>query len=239
VYIVPRSEEIEGIKLAFQLNGDTDRLRFWWLASVSAREKAANVEDMKNKELEGLRSLFSEAIKLVNECYGKQAFRPSRALNAAVFDAVMVGLASCLKSSKGAIDPKKFMIAYEKLLKDRDFLKACERATAREDTLETRQKLSIAAFKSVWFQFVIEQRFAELEKLILAAQTKGLDEQTASYLCKLGSVLICGNLERCIEHLFIEKVGLANRRIATFLKRLALPREANPASALRERRLAC
>jgi hypothetical protein len=41
------------------------------------------------------------------------------------------------------------MTAYEKLLKDKDFLKACERATAREDTLEARQKLSIAAFKSV------------------------------------------------------------------------------------------
>lgn len=67
-------------------------------------------------------------------------------------------------------------------------------------------------------QFVIEQRFVELEKLILTAQTKGLDEQTASYLCKLGSVLICGNLERCIEHLFIEKVGLTNPRVAMFLK---------------------
>lgn len=56
-------------------------------------------------------------------------------------------------------------------------------------------------------QFVIEQRFAALEKLVLAAQAKGLDEQTAAYLCKLGSVLVCGNLEKCVEHLFIEKVG--------------------------------
>jgi hypothetical protein len=109
----------------------------------------ANVEDMKKKELDGLRSLFSDAIKLVNECYGKQAFRPSRALNAAVFEAVMVGLASRLFSSKAAIDPKKFMAAYEKLLKEKDFLRSCERATAREDTLEVRQRLSIAAFKSV------------------------------------------------------------------------------------------
>jgi hypothetical protein len=61
----------------------------------------------------------------------------------------MVGLASRLQASKAAIDPKKFMAAYERLLKDREFLKACERATARKDTLETRQKLSVAAFKSV------------------------------------------------------------------------------------------
>ncbi len=58
----------------------------------------------------------------------------------------------------------------------------------------------------------------ELEKLILTVQAKGLDEQTASYLCKLGSVLICGNLEKCVEHLFIEKVGSTNPRISTFLK---------------------
>jgi hypothetical protein len=67
-------------------------------------------------------------------------------------------------------------------------------------------------------QFEIEQRFLELEKLIQAVQMKGLDEQTASYLCKLGSVLICGNLERCVEHLFIEKVGSMHPRVATFLK---------------------
>ena len=41
------------------------------------------------------------------------------------------------------------MAAYDKLLKDKDFLKACERATAREDTLEARQRLAIAAFKSI------------------------------------------------------------------------------------------
>jgi hypothetical protein len=34
-------------------------------------------------------------------------------------------------------------------------------------------------------QFVIEQRFAELEKLVVAVQARDLDERTASYLCKL------------------------------------------------------
>lgn len=68
-------------------------------------------------------------------------------------------------------------------------------------------------------RFVIEQRFAGLEKLVLAAQAKGLDEQTASYLCKLGSVLVCGNLEKCIEHMFLEKVGGESQpRVTSFLK---------------------
>jgi len=109
----------------------------------------ANYKEIAKKDLDGLTSRFKEAIQLVNECYGNKAFRPSRALNAAAFEAVMVGLASRFSSSKSAPDAKKFMAAYDKLLRDSDFLKACERATAREDTLDARQKLAITAFKSI------------------------------------------------------------------------------------------
>lgn len=109
----------------------------------------ANDEDVSKSKLDALTSHFKQAIKLVNDSYGNKAFRPSRALNAAVFEAVMVGLSSRLNSSTSEPDPKKFTTAYDKLLTNNDFLKACERATAREDTLAARQKLSIAAFKSI------------------------------------------------------------------------------------------
>lgn len=67
--------------------------------------------------------------------------------------------------------------------------------------------------------FAIEQRFISLSKLIGAAQQKGLDEQTASYFCKLGSVLVCGNLERCIELLISERVASkAPPQVLSFLK---------------------
>jgi RiboL-PSP-HEPN len=55
--------------------------------------------------------------------------------------------------------------------------------------------------------FAVVQRFVALEKLIVAAGAKGLEEQHAAYLCKLGSVLVCGNLERCIEILLTEHIG--------------------------------
>lgn len=67
--------------------------------------------------------------------------------------------------------------------------------------------------------FEIEQRFRSLEQLIVAASSKGVDEQIASYLCKLGSVLICGNLERCVEIIITSR--LASRsppQITVFLK---------------------
>ena len=67
--------------------------------------------------------------------------------------------------------------------------------------------------------FAIEQRFIALDKLIRAAQAKGLDEQTASYFCKLGSVLICGNLERCIELILSERISSRSPpQVMSFLK---------------------
>jgi hypothetical protein len=67
--------------------------------------------------------------------------------------------------------------------------------------------------------FEIEQRFRNLERLIAAATDKNLDELLASYLCRLGSVLICGNLERCVELVLLTR--FANRappQINTFIK---------------------
>lgn len=55
--------------------------------------------------------------------------------------------------------------------------------------------------------FQIAQRIRSLETLIISASARELDEQMASYLCKLGCVLICGNLERCVEILVTERIG--------------------------------
>ena len=68
--------------------------------------------------------------------------------------------------------------------------------------------------------FEIEQRFKGLQELILAASDQSLDERTASYFCRLGSVQICGNLERCIELTIVAR--FANRspkQIGNFLRR--------------------
>jgi hypothetical protein len=64
----------------------------------------------------------------------------------------------------------------------------------------------------------IEHRFQKLHKLVVSAQQKGLDEETASYYCKLGCVLVCGNLERCIEILIRDRVGKRSApQVSTFL----------------------
>jgi RiboL-PSP-HEPN len=54
--------------------------------------------------------------------------------------------------------------------------------------------------------FVIENRFKAVEKVVLAAQAKGLDPEVASYYCRLGAVLVCGNIERCVEILLTDRI---------------------------------
>ena len=68
--------------------------------------------------------------------------------------------------------------------------------------------------------FEIEQRFRSLEELIIAAADKSIDERAASYLCRLGSVQICGNLERCVELILVARFSdRLPKQIANFLRR--------------------
>ena len=53
----------------------------------------------------------------------------------------------------------------------------------------------------------VESRFRNVEKLVAAAQAKGLDPETASYYCKLGGVMICGAVEQSVGILIIERIG--------------------------------
>ena len=68
--------------------------------------------------------------------------------------------------------------------------------------------------------FEIEQRFKQLRALIDAAADRNLDAQVASYICRLGSVQICGNLERCVELIIVARLaGRTSRQVGNFLRR--------------------
>ena len=75
-------------------------------------------------------------------------FRPERALNAAVFDSMSVGLAQRIRSSKAAPDPDAIRSAYSSLLADRGYMEAVSRATADEQTVSTRMEKTIEGYRS-------------------------------------------------------------------------------------------
>lgn len=84
-----------------------------------------------------LEQSFKPGIKFLAQVLGKKAFRPERAINAAVYDAVMVGIARRLDS--GPIeDMEAFKREYEKLLSDSDFIDACKTGTSQEKNVRTR-----------------------------------------------------------------------------------------------------
>jgi hypothetical protein len=98
--------------------------------------------------LRDCRSLFTETIDIVWNGVGRKAFRLGRALNAAVFDSVMVGLARRLRRL-GSVDPESFAHAYETLLSDPEYVQAVSRSTADEAFVFLRLDKAIASFAEI------------------------------------------------------------------------------------------
>ncbi|MCH8146746.1 MAG: DUF262 domain-containing protein [Planctomycetes bacterium] len=91
---------------------------------------------------------FVGTIDLVHKSIGPKAFRPVRVLNAAVFDAVMVGFARRLHSGP-VVDIVKLRQAYNNLLHDDDFESVIETSTTTAVNVRERVKLATEAFKDV------------------------------------------------------------------------------------------
>ncbi len=89
--------------------------------------------------------VFAPTTALINTTLRKKAFRPERALNAAVCDSVMVGLARRLQ--RGELKkPREFVAAYTQLLADGDYTTATKTATADEANVKLRLDRATNAF---------------------------------------------------------------------------------------------
>lgn len=103
-----------------------------FLNKYMGKNRNFNVQNEKE-----LKELFKPTIQFIAKSLGKGSFRPERAINAAVYDAVMVGLARRL--AKGPIkDVKRFKEKYNKLIDDNNFMEACRTGTSQEKNVRTR-----------------------------------------------------------------------------------------------------
>jgi len=93
-----------------------------------------NLELFSEKEL---REVFEKSTTLIHKSLRNRAFRPERALNAAVFDAVMVGTAELLKRQP-KVTPARFKTRYDKLLNDPEFASATKTGTSGEANVKLR-----------------------------------------------------------------------------------------------------
>lgn len=111
------------------------------------RYMAANRALEKQSEAE-LRALFQSTIAAIHDHIGPRAFRLRSAVNAAVLDSVMVGVAARLV--RGSITSAAQMkAAYGALLARHDFLASASRATADEESVKTRLRVAKEAFANV------------------------------------------------------------------------------------------
>lgn len=108
----------------------------------------ANNRHLKEETAEQMRRLFDDTVKTVNRYLGVNAFRPRKALIAAIYDAMMVGIARRL--SKGEIqDGRALVRQYVALLENESFVNAVTSHTSDQDTVKQRIKLATEAFADV------------------------------------------------------------------------------------------
>lgn len=94
------------------------------------------------------KKIFIDTIDVAFKSFGTSAFRPERALNAAVFDSVMMGLAK--RVAKGPIDDvQQLLLSYSKLFEDSEYMRAVFQATSNEASVETRIGKAIKAFANI------------------------------------------------------------------------------------------
>lgn len=99
---------------------------------------------LTNVPSSSLSALFAKSITMINDAIGKQAFRPSRAINTAVFDAVMVGIAKRLATGK-PVSKAGLRDVYGKLLADDKFLEITQHSTGHPINVEKRLEMATEA----------------------------------------------------------------------------------------------
>lgn len=108
----------------------------------------ASNQHLKRQSKKELTAIFEETTSIIAKAVGTRAFRPVRAINAAVIDSVMTGVARRL--SQGPIRKKEQLAKrYNALLRNKGYRKAVETGTSQEANVETRLRLATKAFASV------------------------------------------------------------------------------------------
>jgi hypothetical protein len=113
------------------------------------RYMATNRNLQKQTE-EELRRVFTTTTKTIFDALGQKAFRPKRAINAAVVDSLMIGVAKRI-TAKGASlsDFPKLREQFRKLMNDPTYVGAIETGTSQEANVRNRISQAELAFAEV------------------------------------------------------------------------------------------
>jgi len=103
---------------------------------------------LKRQSGDELRRLFGASVSLLNSAIGTSAFRPRGAVNAAVVDSLLVGVAKRLATGP-VKDSSLLGKRYRALMANKKYVAATETGTSQERNVKTRMALASAAFAKV------------------------------------------------------------------------------------------
>ena len=107
-----------------------------FLSSFMSRHR-----DTKGSRADKWRNTFEQVIELIDEVFGRTAFRPEGRLNAAVYDAVMVGLAH-IRDNRELPKPDDLFSSYSELLENDEFIAATSSRTSHQPNVRKRLQLA-------------------------------------------------------------------------------------------------
>lgn len=96
-----------------------------------------------------LTEIFKQTVNFVDDVLGKKAFRPFRAINASIYDSIMVGIAEMYSRKSKFPEKKVFLEKYNKLLGNEEYQDATNAGTSDEPVVEKRMNLAINAFLDI------------------------------------------------------------------------------------------
>ena len=105
--------------------------------------------DPQDDFLEEAADIFIRTMDAFVQALSGNAFRPERALNAAVFDSMSVGLARKIHLSGRPPKPEEIKSVHRDLLNDSDYMEAVSSATANEQSVKTRMKKAADRFAAL------------------------------------------------------------------------------------------
>ena len=105
--------------------------------------------DLPPQDAEPMKDIFQKTITAILEGIGPRAFRPQRALNVAIMDSVMVGVANRIKQRGPIADLEGLGASYNGLIDDQEFLSAMESGTTGEHSVHRRLTATKLAMQSL------------------------------------------------------------------------------------------
>ena len=96
-----------------------------------------------------LKTIFSATASVILQGIGEKAFRPKRAVNAAVVDSLMYAVAKRLDKKGEVNDFDSFKNQYTALIATADYMASVETGTSQEANVEQRISLAEKAFAEV------------------------------------------------------------------------------------------